>query len=508
MRKLFLFYSITLLACSSLIAQESELKKIEELDAYIEQARKKFGIPGMAVGIVKDGKVVLQKGYGLKEAGSSEAVDEHTLFAIASITKAFTVTGLGMLEQEGKIVWNDRVQERLPYFQLHDRTVGNKMTIEDLTCHRSGLATFDGDLLWYGTNYSRKEIVERIRELPLKQTFRLDYGYQNIMFITAGQVVEEVSGQSWDLFLKERIFDPLGMKHTVSTTKDFNGSTNLAWPHLKGKKIDLLNYHNSGGTAALNSTVSDMCKWIRFWLNNGKVEGDTLLSAANIQRAFTPHTILPVGNFDAGNKTHFKSYGMGWFLMDYNGLKVAHHGGGLPGYISKIALVPEENLGMIILTNDMSSLPVALMYEIIDSYTVGNEKDWAEVFLGYRKKREEREQKREAERKAERVMGTSSSHELKDYTGTYTDKMYGSATVRLKDGKLWLVMDATKELFSGSLEHWNYDTFHVQFNDPFLPEGPVTFYFDPKGDVSGFKIDIPNYDFNFYNLDFQKMLVK
>ena len=502
-RLIFLFLLLAIFAGTApLPAQET---KLDELDKYLDEAREKSGIPGMAVGIVKDGKVVLLKGYGVRDVETSAAVDEQTLFAIASITKAFTVAGIGMLQEEGKLAWEDKVTAHVPYFRLHDEYVTSLMTIEDLTCHRSGLATFDGDVLWYGTDYSRREIVERIRELPLSKTFRTDFGYQNIMFITAGQAITEVSGSSWDDFMRQRIFDPLGMNSTVTSITKFTPETNLAYPHLKGKKIDLLNYDNSGATAALNSNVADMTKWISFWLNNGIAGNDTLLSADNRRRIFTPHTVLPASAHEEANGIHLKGYGMGWYLMDYKGVKVAHHGGGLPGYISKIALVPEQNLGMIILTNDMSYLPSALMYKIIDHFAERSDKDWAGEYHGYYTGNEKRLEKREEERLAERKKNTHPSHTLDAYTGKFEDKMYGRATVKLENDKLQLTLEPTSELFSGQLLHWHYDTFEVTLNDPYLPPGLVTFYADEKGDITGFKIHLPNPDFNFYNLDFKRI---
>jgi CubicO group peptidase (beta-lactamase class C family) len=482
-------------------------KDIATLNAYFEAAMGQFNLTGMAIGIVKDGKVVFQKGYGLRAVDQPAKVDEHTLFAIASITKAFTVTGLALLEEEGKLQWSDPVEGYLPYFQLHDPYVSSLMTIEDLSCHRSGLATFDGDLLWYGTTYSRKEIVERIRALPLKRSFRSDFGYQNIMYITAGQVIEEVSGLKWDAYIKQRIFMPLGMNATTTSIAGFNEHTNLAYPHLNKRKIDLLNYDNSGATAATNSNVADMCKWIQFWLDQENEKG-LVISKENRERMFTPHTNLRVGAFDQRNGTHFKSYGMGWFLMDYNGKKVAHHGGGLPGYISKIALVPEENLGLIVLTNGMSSLPSALMYKIIDFYTDGAERDWASEYHQFKVKSAEREELNKADLIEQRKLNTQPTHQLIDYVGTYADAMYGDATISLKEGNLALVMEPTSTLFSANLNHWHYDTFQFQFADPFLPEGRITFSLGNDGNIAGFTIDLPNPDFHFYNLTFTKKSTK
>ena len=495
-----------LLLCSLLFgqigwAQEADLNK---LDAYFNQALSNYELPGMAVGIVKDGKVVFAKGYGNLRKGQKDGVSESSVFAIASLSKAFTAAAIGMLVDEGKLDWDDKVSEYLPHFKLHDDYITSQLTVRDLLCHRSGLNTFDGDLLWYGTNYTRKEILGRIRELPVKSEFRTRFGYQNIMFLAAGELITVVTGKSWDDFLQERVFNPLKMQSTNTTTKGLASRPNVAYPHVKGEVDKFLNYDNSGGAAAINSSVTDLCQWIQLWLNEGVVGSDTLLQAPTIGTILSSHTPMRVSGFDNRNSTHFKSYGLGWFLMDYQGVKVAHHGGGLPGFISKIALVPEKELGLIVLTNGETSLPTALMYKIIDAYTGAEERDWAGEYLGYSKSYHERLEKKQQERVDARVKGTKPGLKAEAYLGTYEDKMYGEAKVEMKDGKLWFTMVPAKELFVSEMEHWHYNTYRVKFKDRFLPDGLVTFELNPSGKVEGFTIDLPNPDFHFYNLHFEK----
>lgn len=485
-------------------AQNEE--QIDYLDSYFQKAATDFNMPSLSVGIVKDGEVVFQKSYGLLKNGEKAKANEHSIYGIASLSKAFTTASLGMLVDEGKLNWSDRVVDHLPYFELYDKDVSNRMTIRDLCSHRAGLATFDGDLLWYATNYSREEIVRRIRYLPLKQEFRSEFGYQNIMYITAGELIEAVSGQSWDEFVQERIFKPLDMDRSYTSFKDINLKDNMTQPHLKGEPIFHLSYDNSGATAAIHSNVEDLCHWIQFWLNNGIYKEDTLLSTSSIYEIHSQQTVMRTGNYDKQIGVHFKGYGLGWFLLDYNGRKVIRHGGGLPGYISQIALVPEENLGMIILTNDMSSLPSALMYKIIDVFTQESfeGRDWAGEYLGYGKKYDERLEQQNQDRYNKRVSGTKPSHELPAYSGLYEDKMYGPAKVIMEKGILSFEMTPSKELFTADLEHWHFDTFRFKFKDPFLPEGFLTFESDSDGNITGFTIDLPNPDFHFFNLHFER----
>jgi len=497
---------ITFITTGSLSVFAQNNDKITYLDAYFAQAVKDYNMPSLSVGIVKGDEIVFMKSYGHLKNGEKEKADEHSIYGIASLSKAFTTACLGMLVDEGKLKWTDRVVDHLPYFELYDKDVSNRMTILDICSHRAGLATFDGDLLWYATDYSREEIVRRIRHLPLKQEFRSEYGYQNIMFITAGEVIKAVSGMSWDQFVQERIFKPLDMDRSYTSFKDIDLKDNMTTPHLKGEPIFHLSYDNSGGAAAIHSNVDDLTNWIKMWLNDGKAGQKTLLSEDAINEIHGQQTVLKVGNFDKGNGVHFKGYGLGWFLLDYNGKKVIRHGGGLPGYISQIALVPEEDLGMIILTNDMSSLPSALMYKIVDVFTEDqfDKRDWAGEFLGYGNRYNERLENRKKERHEKRVEGTSLTHDLSSYLGDFEDEMYGPAKIEMKDGKLWFEMTPSKELFSAGLNHWHYETFQFKFKDPFLPEGFLTFESDSDGKITGFTIDLPNDDFHFYNVHFER----
>jgi hypothetical protein len=322
------------------------------------------------------------------------------------------------------------------------------------------------------------------------------------MFMTAGEVIEAASGMTWDDFVKSRILSPLGMSRTTSSFQIFSTDFNVAKPHLKGEEIFMLSYDNSGATAALNSSINDMSKWMEFWLNQGIVEGDTLLSRASIEKLWALHTPLGVGNFDVANGTHFKGYGMGWFLMDYNGKKVIHHGGGLPGYISKIALVPEENLGIIVLTNDMSSVPTLLMYSAID-WAMG--KDYSkrsDEFFGFKESGEQRELDQAEERLSKRKEDPRLLP-VEDYIGSYEDVMYGEAVIEMGKNGLIISLLPAKELFTGNMEPWNDHSFKFNVNDPFLPFGVVNFDVE-KDQIKGFTIELPNYDFHFDKLYFKR----
>src|SRR5690554_526629 len=486
-----------------LYAQEAH----ENFDQYVKSAVDSFELPGLAISIVKGDEVVFQNTYGYKNANTKEAITPNSVFAIASLSKAFTATAIAMLVDDGKLAWNDRVKDHLPYFTLKDEHIAAKMTIEDILCHRSGFKTFDGDLLWYGTTYSPKEIIEHFGNYNLSYDHRTTYGYQNIMFIVAGQIVEEVSGMTLGAFMKKRIFDPLGMQNTFSSITQFKKNTDIAMPHVKGELDELRNYENSAGAALLSSNIVDLNKWIAFWLNEGVYKNDTLLTKATYYKILDIHTPISPSNFNRQSGIEFNGYGLGWFLTGYEGSKIAHHGGGLPGFISKIFLVPSKKLGGIILTNGESYLPSALMYSAIDEFnpSIESDKDWAATYLMFAKFNEARLEKQKEERHAKRNAALKSNIPVNDIVGTYEDVYYGKAKVVEKDGKLHLSLLPTKAIFSSEMTHWQQNTYRIKFKDQFLPEGFITFYPNANGEVMNFTVDLPNPDFHFHNLKFDKI---
>ena len=478
----------------------------EAFDQYISSAVEDFELAGAAISVVSHDSVLFENAYGYANASTKEAVELESVFAIASISKAFTAACIGILVDQGKLNWDDRVQQHLPYFRLSDEYVASQMTIEDLLSHRSGFKTFDGDLLWYMSDYEPEEIIERFSKYELSYDHRTRYGYQNIMFIAAGLVVEEVSGMPLESFMKKYIFQPLKMQQTYTSIDDYTAETKIAMPHVKGKLDEIRNYDNSAGAALISSNVKDISKWIMMWLNEGISGTDTILQASTCKKLLQMHTPIPTSSFDRQTGVEFKGYALGWFLMDYQGHKVAHHGGGLPGYISKIFLVPSEKIGGIILTNGETSLPTALMLNSIDEFEDKTEKpDWAGTILGYTKAYEKRKAQQQEARYEKRKKKLKANLEESSLLGTYEDKYYGKAVVSTKEGSLHLSLLPAKAYFSSDLEHWQQNTYRLKFKDEFLPEGFVTFNADADGDVVNFTIDLPNPDFHFYNLDFKKL---
>src|SRR6266496_4803453 len=425
------FLLLLLSLCFALSIRSQDLNtRLKEIDDYAAKAGTEWKVPGFAIAIVKDDKVVFAKGYGVRQQGKLEPVDKDTLFAIASNSKAFTSAALATLVDEGKLKWDDPVTKYLPWFQLYDPWVTREMTVRDLLCHRSGLGTFGGDLLWYESAYSRDEIIRRIRFFKPSSSFRSRYGYQNIMFLTAGQIIPVITAKSWDDYVQEKFFVPLGMTRTTTSYKQLLVTPNIATPHNEFQgEIRVIHYdnvENAGGAAAINSSVADMAQWLRLQLGRGTYESKKIFTAERSREMWTPNTIVG-GVSEQGEKfnptTHFNLYGLGWALSDYQGRKLVSHGGGLDGMISRVAMMPEENLGVVILTNSESPLPTILSNKIFDVFLGVPKRDWSAEFMARSKQGEEVVRAADKRIVEARVPNTKASLPLAAYAGKYGGAM-------------------------------------------------------------------------------------
>ncbi|NNK80997.1 MAG: serine hydrolase [Flavobacteriales bacterium] len=483
----------------------------QRIDNYISSSLEDWNIPGVAIAIVKDGEPILRKGYGVKSTASNEPVDSNTLFAIASNTKAFISASISVLVEEGKLTWNDKVVDYLPYFKLYDPYVTAEFTISDLLCHRSGLATFSGDILWYGSNLSREEVIKGAAMLEPESGFREAYGYQNIMFMAAGEVIEEVTGMAWNDFVRKRFLNPLGMTNTIASTKDLQYHANHSEPHndVDGENvpIDWVNWDNMGPAGSLISNVDDLSSWIELQLGKGTLDSTLFWKTEHSQLMWTVHTPKTLSSWHRKNfpSKHFAGYGLGWDLFDYHGHLIINHGGGYDGFISQTVLVPEENLGFVILTNNNNFFPYAMMYHILDMYLdPENAQDWGNYMLGLKKQADIRRVKEQQEIKDSRVPNTSPSLDLSSYIGEYHDPKYGSVIIGLESDSMYFNFKPTA-LYHGTLAHWHYDTFRMSWGEThFLPKGMATFMIDKNGSVSELRIDCPNPDLDFTELKLMK----
>lgn len=494
-------------------AQDTLSSRIARLDAYIAQARQDWQVPGLAVAIVRADKILLTKGYGVLEAGSSQLVNEHTLFAIASNSKAFTAAAMAMLVDEGKLSWDDPVRKHLPWLRLKDPVADADLRVRDLLCHRSGLGTFSGDLLWWGTPYSAREVLERAAHLDPAAPFRARYEYSNLMFIAAGEVIREVSGMSWHQFIKERIFTPLGMSRSVTSIRDLPAKGNAATPHktlpdLRSKPIPWMNWDTMGAAGGIISSVHDMGKWLQTQLRQGQyAQGQALFSKTQSREMWQAHTPIPVseGYSRRFPSTHFRAYGLGWSLSDYMGYKVIGHGGGYDGMYSQVMMIPEKDLAIVVLTNSMTSIGSAITYRIMDAFVGAPERDWSRENLPGFRQSLALFQQRIQDAITPAASGTQPSHPLADYTGTFICPMYGEAKVVLEDNRLALYLLPYPDL-AADLEHLHYDTFVVRWRKEFawFGEGTCHFVANARGRFTRLELDIPNDDLWFHELKFAR----
>lgn len=494
-------------------ANEQPSEKIAALDKAISKAVAEWNVPGLSVAIVKDGQVLLAKGYGVRELGKADTVDADTLFAIASNSKAFTSAAIAILVDRGQVSWDDPVSKYLPWFKLKDPLATAELKIRDLLCHRSGLGTFSGDLLWWGTNYSTREVLERSVELEPATSFRSAYGYSNLMFLAAGEVIEEVSEQDWAAFVRSEILAPIGMNRTICSTQQLMERGNFASPHKTfsdhSSVLPWNNWDNMVAAGGIISSANDMSQWLRLQLNRGQAsETQQIFSAAQSHEMWQQHTPIEVS--EASQKrfptTHFKAYGLGWSLSDYLGRKVVGHGGGYDGMYSKVTLIPEENLGIVVLTNSMTSITNAITYETLDMLLGSESRDWLSedlvLFVDGRKNFE----KRITESIQPVAENTRPSRPLEEFTGSFQCPLYGNAVVELNPQQQLVLKLLPNRQLVATLEHLHFDTFIVRWQNElaWFAEGTVTFDSNAKGIVDAMHFDIPNDDMWFYELNFRR----
>ena len=482
-------------------------------DEAMQEAMTTLNLPSISVAVVHEGELVWSRSHGVLSTESAEPANSNSLYAVASNTKAFTSAALAQLVDAGKIDWNDRVQDFLPDFELYDPYVTSELRIADLLCHRSGLATFSGDLLWYGTTWSSDEVLHKARHLKPTSGFRTEFGYQNILYIAAGRIIETVTGQSWAQAIQDSLLTPLGMQRTVLSTSALDGLENTALPHNELEDgtlapIDWVNWDNMAPAGALITSVEDMARWMVVQLDSGRTNAERLWTERQSSTMWTLHTPIPVSGFYQRNlpSMHFRGYGLGWELATLHGRKIVGHSGGYDGMISRQMLVPEEKLGIFIATNTNSSVPWALGYDAL-GILLENAKGTPLLDFLREQRDAEPEQKAQAAQALldARIPDAPTSLPLTTYTGTYTDAMYGDIQITLqKSGQLHFSFLPTP-LFKGTLEHWHFDTFRLHWESQMmLPSGTAHFTLDPSGSVSSLDIDVPNPDFDFTELHFIK----
>ncbi|KGM57758.1 beta-lactamase [Lysobacter arseniciresistens ZS79] len=490
-------------------------------DAYVENAREQFDVPAIAVAIVKDGEVVLERGYGVKDLESREPVDARTMFAIASNTKAFTATALQILARDGKLAMDDRVIDHLPWFRMADPYITREMRIRDLLAHRSGLALGAGDLLyWPGTDYTTEEVARRLAHVPVDGGFREQYAYDNILFGVAQLVIEAASGQTFEAFLRQRILQPLGMDETRFNSDHLRAGDNVATGYSKADFTDLvaaprMSWGNVSGAGGLYSSVHDLAEWVRVQLDQGVIEGEgedarRLFGEDEQRDMWNVLTPIPLGKPSkvpelAAAAPNFRGYAQGWNVSDYRGERLVWHTGGWPGFFSRVTLVPEQELGIIVLTSaEVDGAFNSVTMRALDAMLDAPATDWTAAYLASRGNQQDEADEDWRRHVAARDAGSKPSLPLDGYAATYRDPWYGDVVVERGDDGLRIRFTRSPALV-GRLAHWQHDTFVVRWDQRWLnADAFLTFDLDPDGEVRAARMEaispLTDFSFDFHHL--------
>jgi len=511
---LFIAFSLSLNFAQAQISSK-------EIDDLITENMSKFNTVGVAVGVVKDGKIVYAKGFGVKTLGNKKKVDKNTSFGIGSNSKAFTTTALAILVDEGKIKWTDKVKKYIPEFKMYNSYVTENFTIEDLLTHRSGLGLGIGDLMVFpdGSDFTMDDIISSFQYFKPTSAFRTQFDYDNLLYLVAGEVINRVTGESWEDYVQKNIVNKLGMTNTYTKMSEAEKSKNVASSHSSEKgDLRVINTfkfkpeNQNGAAGAIYSSVNDMSKWMLMHLNHGKYgDNKTLFSEQRQREMWTIHTVEPKA-FDARTKTHFKGYGLGWFLEDVNGYMQVSHTGGMPGMLSKVIMIPDLNFGVVVLTNTSPGGAYAfsaISQTIVDSYTGLDKVDWTNLYYLYSQQSKNVADsvtvnvwKKVAENKNIKINND-------DFIGTYKDNWFGEVKIFMKDGKLWFKSVRSPKL-NGPMSFYNANTFAIKWEFTDMDgDAFAMFTLDENGKAIGIKMKgiSPNIDFSydFHDLDFVRI---
>ncbi|MCB0571869.1 MAG: serine hydrolase [Phaeodactylibacter sp.] len=441
----------------------------DSLDSYVKLALERWQIPGVAVGIVKDGQLVVAKGYGLRELGQADKVDENTLFMIASNTKAFTATALAMLEQDSLCSLDDRVKRWLPEFRMKDPWVTDNAILTDLLCHRMGLETFQGDFMYFDSGLTSAQVVEKFGKITPLYDFRTRWGYCNAAFLLAGECIQRISGDSWAATLRKRIFEPLEMNRTLALATEINGATNRASAHtIYDGKLMAIPYGELDAIApagSISSSIEDMSHWLIAQLGGGMYKGKEVIPAAAISRTRQPQSIMGRRGHPF-NTSHYGLYAMGWQLQDYEGKEIISHTGGIDGFVTSVTLLPEEKLGVVVLTNtDQNYFYEALKWEIVDAFLGLPYRDYSKAYFGYYQRNTENEAQAIQALRDSVATGHEPSLPVKAYAGRYTNEIYGHITLKPEGNGLTVTFEHHPKL-SARLEPMGGNRFLCTYSNP------------------------------------------
>jgi CubicO group peptidase (beta-lactamase class C family) len=518
MLKTRLLNCLLLLAfCSNSILGTAQGLSSEKIDSLANKTLEMFPLAGFAVSVVHNGEVVHANGYGVRSIKTQQPINENTLFAIASNSKSFTAAALAILVDEGKLSWKDKVVDHIPEFTMYNSYVRDNFTVEDLLCHRSGLGLGAGDLMIFpdGSDFDIDDILQSFQHQKPVSAFRTKYDYDNLLYIVAGEIVQRISGMSWSEFVEHRIMKPLQMKASAGSFKRIQNTNNIALPHSSEygdlEIVDAYTNPLMDAAGGIYSSVNDLSKWLMMHLNKGKYgEDQELFSVKNQNYMWKAHTMLNFSARGGGKyKNHYKAYGLGWVIEDYNGYTIISHTGGLPGMLSKTVLIPELNVGIAVLTN---TLPGGYAYHmipqaIIDSYIEAEPTDW-NAFASKRLSGTQHEVDSVVNAVWKTVdFAKDKTIEKSDYIGMYKDNWFGKMEVYEKEGELWIRSLRSPKL-TGPMYYYKANSFAVKWAYRDMNcDAFAIFALDEEGKAQGLKMKgiSPNIDFSF---DFQDLDLK
>lgn len=511
-----LMCALSLLIVTNVNAQNGAEQLPKDFDKYVQKVLETFEVPGMSIAIVKDGKPLLAKGFGVKRMGQQDRVDEQTLFPIASNSKAFTATALALLVEEGKITWDAPIANYMPTFKMGDPYITSQMTIKDLLVHRSGIGAYAGDLLQFPpSNYTRAEIVSKIQYLPLVNSFRNSYAYDNIFYLLAGEIIEKVSGLPWEDFIKQRIMNKVGMENSITRASLFKTKNNTSASHARfdGVVKEVTNFSEAGigditnPAGGIASNAVDMSKWMITQLDSGRLHNGQRLfkppTATMLWKGVTPMPVPVVPSYLKLSQMDYQLYALGFYTYNYRSERAIVHGGKLDGFVSRVFMIPGRDLGITILTNQEEGGAIsAIINHVIDHFIEAPKFDWV---AGYKKAQETRLlniKKAEQNTATSRNTNSKPSLPLNAYANNYRDAWYGDINIKEKAGKLTINFTHSKGM-EGVLEHWQYDTFVVRWeNRELKADAYITFSLNPDGSIEQAKMKAispvtdPSYDFH------------
>lgn len=494
-RKILLGFLVVVLCATSGAAQKKAVPKpalqvdpaakLQGIDDLAAQAMEEWKVPGLALGIVKDGKVIYAKGYGFRDLGHKLPVNTDTLFPIGSISKSFTTLAFAMLSEGGKVDWDKPVRTYLPEFQLYDPVASERATPRDLFSHRTGLPRHD--IVWYSSDFSRADMVSRLRYLKPSKDFRSAYQYNNLTVMTMGYLEGKLTGLGWEGTIREKIFAPLGMTHSDLSVEDIEKTDNHALPYeLKKEVVTQVPFHNIdaiGPAGSINSSIADMSHYLTLQLGDGKYEGKQLVSESNLRLMHSPQTSMPdlPAAFSFPELGHF-SYGLTWVVTAYRGHNLVWHNGGIDGFYALLSLLPDDHMGVIILTNMPGQpAPEILAYNVYDRLLGLDQVPWLTRFKDLKAKQKKQEEESKKNKVSDKRTGTHPSHDLKDYVGNYDNPGYGVVKIEQKSDAYELTLN---KLGPYPLVHYHYDAFQIpeDWDTPLAGE-LFQFHMDKKGDI-------------------------